>query len=499
MIFLAEITSYNPAISSVVTWRFASGTGYDNAGMYYKPHIENPATFSLSMSGSQGGRASQSYGELTLVNIDGALDDMATHYFDGRTLTLKKGDQNAAYGTFQTVLVATIDSVAFERERISVRLKDRSATLETPFSTAKYGGTNALPLGIDGTPDDLKDQYKPRIFGRIALMQPVVVNTSKLIYQVNASAVGAIVNIYDAGAYLSQGPDYSSQNDMETNSPGAGIWRSCPPLGCFRLGATPYGQVSCNVTESWAYTNNTAAGLIQRILSSAGLTSADWVAADFTALDNRNAGSLGIVVEGGETTASLIDRICQSVGAWWGFDNLNRFRIARFEAPTGSAVATFTDTDILEIERQPEEQKPIWSLTLKFDKSYAVQDRKSLAGVVPEDRASWFASETRDQKTENSGLKTSRLLAEEKSVDTLLNSPVIAKAEAQRQYALYAVRRDVITVTVADPLTRFGTINLGSVVQITSTKFGYDSGRLFIVISLRVDTQSNQLDLTLWG
>lgn len=499
MIYLAELTAYDPDTSAVVTYRFSSGTGYDNAGTFYAPRIEQPARFSAAMGDGTGGKASITLGELTLVNNDGGLNAMADDYFDGRTLTLKIGNQTDAYASFTTILIATIESVAMERERVSVRLRDRARLLDTPFSEAKYAGNNSLPLGIEGTADDLKDQYKPRILGRIALMQPTMVNTSKLIYQVNNGAVDAIINVFDGGAYLSQGADYSSQSDMETNAPGSGQWRACPSLGCFRLGSTAVGQVSCSVAEKWTYTQNTAAGLIQRILTEKGYTSADWTAASFTALDQANAGSLGLMVQPGETTASLIDRICESVGAWWGFGTNNRFSVGRFDAPSGSPVATITDDDIIQIERQPENTRPQWRTTLRADINHAVQDRKSLAGVVPEDRAAWFEKAYREQKTEASALKTSRLLAEEVTQDTAFNGIATALAESARRQALYSVRRDVVTVTVANLDNRLSAVAIGAVVSVVSNQLGYSGGRLMRVIAAGYDYQRSLIDLTLWG
>ncbi|MGI9142462.1 MAG: hypothetical protein ACR2IJ_04665, partial [Fluviibacter sp.] len=96
MIFLAELTAYDPATSAVVTHRFSSGTGYDNAGTFYAPRIEQAAQFSRSMQGGQGGRSGMSLGELTLVNNDGALNALAAQYFDGRSVTLKLGSPTAA-------------------------------------------------------------------------------------------------------------------------------------------------------------------------------------------------------------------------------------------------------------------------------------------------------------------------------------------------------------------------------------------------------------------
>lgn len=496
-IFLAEIQAYDPDSSNVITWTFSSGHGYNNAGTFYVPRIENPATFSRSMSGALGGKVSNSFGELTLVNPDAALNAIGNDYFDGRTLTLKYGDKDGSYASFQTILTATIESVALEANRISVRLRDRSTILDTPFSTSKYGGTNTPPTGVDGSPDDIKDQSKPRIFGRIALMTPVLVNTSKLIYQVNDGAIDSIVNVFDGGAYLTRSSDYLNLSDMYTYDPPEGTYRSLPSLGLFRLGSTPIKQLSACVVEEWDYLSNTATGLIQRILTEKGFTASDWVAADFTALNQKNAGSLGLIVQDNETTSSLIDRICASVGAWWGFDATGVFRMGRFEAPTAPAVATLTDYEIIECEREPEGQLPYWRTTLTCDNNYVVQDKNALAGVVPDYRAAWLGAANRDQKAENATVKTTRLLAETVNQQTDLNGISIAQAEAARRLALFSVRRDVVNLTIANPTNL--TIDLGDVINLASDKLGYGLGRLMLVTSVQIDYQRNTVDLRLWG
>ena len=499
-IFLAEIQGYDPVTSSVVTWRFSSGKGYDNAGTYYKPRIENPARFSRSLSVTGvGGKQSTSYGELTLINLDNELNELANDFFDGRTLTIKRGKQTDAYGSFSTILIATVDSVAMERERVSVRLRDRTYLLDKPFDTTKYDGSNTLPNGFEGTADDIKGQSKPRIFGRIALMTPVLVNTSKLVYQVNNGAVDAVINVFDSGAYLSRGTDYANTTEMMATAPFAGEWRAYPAGGYFRLGTSAFGQVSVCVAEKWAYLDCSAAGIIQRVLTAAGYSSSDWIAADFTALNQKNAGSIGVVVGSDETTASIIDRVCQSAGIWWGVDSLNRFRFARLDAPAGAPVATITDNEIIDIERQPEQKPAVWQSTLKSDINYMVMDRNSLAGVVTDDRANWFSRDSRDQSSENAAVKTQRLLAEAESYDSSLNGISIAKAEADRRLALFSARRDVITVTVGDPASQYEDIDLGDVVNVQTDQLGYTAGRNMVVTSLEPDYKSNTFDMTLWG
>lgn len=500
-ILLAELDAYDPGSSGTVVYRFTDGRGYDHGGVFYAPRIEHPAFLRRDASSVLlGGRSAQSYGELTLHNADGALDAMADDYFDGRAYRLLLGDDAAAYGTFQTVLVATIESVSFSGNLVSVRFRDRMATLDVPFSSVQYAGTNALPLGIEGTPDDIKGQYKPRVFGRIALMQPVQVNTSKLIYQVNAGAIDALVNVFDAGAYLGRESDYSSQADMEATQPAPNRFRAWPGGGCFRLGSSPYGQVSAVVAEKWSHTSISAAGIILRILQEIGFTASDYVAADFTALDQKCVGPCGVLVEGGETVASLIDRIAASVGAWWGFDQTNRFRIGRLDAP-GAPVVTLRDQHIKDgqIDRVPPAGQAVWQATVQADRNYAVQDKRSMAGVVGADRGAWLEAESRDQKAADTGVKAWRLLAEDKTYPSVLCSVSQAQAEATRRLTLLSSRRDVVTLTLCDPASYVGVLDIGVTVRVQTNDLGYAAGRDLVVIGLGANYRDDVLDLILWG
>jgi hypothetical protein len=333
--------------------------------------------------------------------------------------------------------------------------------------------------------------------GALHSMSPVLVNTAKLIYQVNDGATDSIINVFDSGAYLSRGAPYASEAEMLSSAPASGEWKSYD--GYFRLGSSAFGQVTACVAERWSYLDCTAAGIIQRILTNAGFTSDDWVIADFTALDQLNAGSIGVIVQDGETTATLIDRICASVGVWWGVDSLNRFRFARLDAPSGVSVALITDQEILDIERQPEDRPAVWQSTIKADTNYLVQDKRSLAGIVSDERANWFANASRDQVSTDAAVKTSRLLAETTETDSTLNGISIAAAEATRRLNLFKVRRDTVTLSVSDPSGNYGTMDLGDVVTVVSDQLGYSAGRQMVITSINPDYKANTLDLRLWG
>lgn len=509
-IFLVEVTGYDPGTAAEVVWRFCSGDGFRTGSADYIPRIENPGLYSRSIATSEfGGRQAVSYGEVTLVNIDGELDGMADQFFDGRELVLKIVDSAKRLDAAVMILRAHIEAVAVERERVSIRLRDRATTLDRPFSVSKYLGNNTLPHGVEGTADDLKDKQKIRIFGRIALMQPVLVNTSKLIYQVNDGPVDAILNVFDAGAYLDAiREDYVSLDDLETSEPAPGAFRCYSAGGYFRLGAQPFGEITACVAESLHPSQVSAAGLLRRVMAAAsnGLADsmapragADWDEFGLQALDARNAGSLGLMVGDDETLLALLDRICASVGAFWGFDALGALTVVRLDEPAATAAMTLTMDDCTAFERTPEGQYAYWRVSLTADSNYAVQNKTALAGVVSPARANWFINATRTQQASDPALTSQRKLAQDLTAETLFNGIGTAAAEAQRRLNLFAARRDVVTVTVGSPL-RFGrALDIGQTIRLIAPRLGYTEGKRFLCIGVSLDYGRNQADLTLWG
>ena len=507
-IFLVEFDGYDPDTSSVITHRFCSGEGYQDGPNWYEPRLMQPATFSRSISTQElGGRQSVSYGETVLANTDGELDYLIDDFFDGREMRVYYGRETDPHERFVLILRAQIAAVAVEVRQVSIRLRDRAVTLDKPFSTAKYGGTNILPAGVDGV-DDLKDKSKPVVFGRIALMEPVLVNTSLLIYQVN-DGYADVANVFDGGAYLKrEDTDYANLTELqdEDNKPRPGHYKVFSD-GChIRLGSRPFSTLSVSCAASWNAADNTAAQLLRTIIeqayradSSMPVGAADWHHFDLAKLDEDNAASLGVVVQDNETTLSLLDRICSTVGAYWGFDALGKLRVLRFEEPAAAADFEIDPWETIEAEREPEAQVPYWRVTLRADQNYAVQDKTGLAGVVPPDRAAWLANQYRDQKAEDTDIQATRLLAEEGTFETLFNGISAAKAEAERRLALFGVRRDVVTVTLPQPAYYGDALDLGKTVKFTAPRFGYATGKNFLIIGINLDYRRDRADLILWG
>lgn len=511
-IYLVDLTAYDPATEQEVICRFST-YGFDAGnGIYYEPRIIQPGTLSRSISTGQiGGRQAVSYGEISLAAIDGGIDYLADLFFDAREAVLRVGRVGQPIDAFQVIMRAQMEAVSVEREVVSIRLRDRAVTLERPFSTAKYTGGNVLPDGLQGTADDIKDRQIPFLGGRVSLMEPVLVNTSQLIYQCHLYRVDAVLNVFDSGVYISREiDDYRTVAELQNEdfAPLTGYYRvySGPEGTYFKLGSAPSGTVSCSVVESW--TRNSAAELIRRAIeyasyfsptSTAPTDSWDWHHWDLLALDEANAAPLGIVLEDGETTASVLDRICESVGAFWGFDALGKLRVVRIDEPSATPDLVLGNQQMTEADRTPEGQMPFWSVTVQSDRNYIPQDKNSMAGIVPAARAEWFASEYRKSNVKDEDIRTTRLLAQEGDYTSLLAGIGPAQVEAQRRLDLFSVRRDVGTITVPDPGQYGDALDLGKTVQVVLPRLGYNTGRNMLVIGIQTDWGRDQAVVTLWG
>ncbi|WP_306602493.1 hypothetical protein [Azonexus sp.] len=511
-IYLAHITVFDPAIAGT-RMLYLSSAGYTtgSAGLppgglahtAYEPRIKQPANMRREMfgRGTTGGESTVGYGVLELTNIDGGLDDIATFGLDGQPITILVGEvRRGGPPIWTTVLVGTMEQPAVTWQKVSIRLRDRQAELDKPAAPNKYGGTNVLPAGLDGVAGDLKGKPKPRIFGRVFNIAPPCVNTSRLIYQINDGAVSAVSAVYVRGAALTAGSAYGSQAEMEANAPAAGQYRAWAAGGYIRLGTSPDGIVTADATQGIAVGNRTVAQLAQQIATGAGgIAAGDISAVDLLALDAKNSAEVGIWIND-ETCREVLDKLCESIGAWWGFDRLGKFRMSRLEEPAGMPVLDITADDILSIDRVPSNDVgrgvATWQVTLKYARFWTRQD-SDVAGAVGAARRAELRESYRSVVASDAAIKIKHLLAPALEFETLLSDAGAAAAESTRRLNLYKADRLTVELVMAyDP----GLIaDLGDVVRVTLSRFGMGPGKLFVVLGIRPDLELRRLYLTLWG
>lgn len=494
MTIAIEVTAWRISAAAVETLRFAS-EGFTTrptdtpANAYFDGRLQEQPRLGRSLfdRATTYGASRASVGQIRLLNPDGALDLLATDYaVDGRPFVVKVGQLGTPVATWLTVMSGLLDDIAAEDGVVNLKVRDRLAFLGKPLDRPKYAGSNVLPDGVEGTKDDLKDQYKPRIYGAVLNVPTKAVNTSKLVYQVSDQAC-AVSAVYDNGVGLARGADYADQAALLATAPAAGTFRCWQ--GLLRLGSAPAGQVTADA----ATVERRAGALLQQVALDAGIPAADIEGADVAALNAANAAAVGVWVDGETNGQAVMDTLANAIGAWYGFDRLNRLRMGRLTQPAGVPVARWPADAVTSLVLR-EAGVPNWRTVVRYARNYTVQAQP--AGSVSQARKAFLAEEYRQAAVEVPAVKTPWPSSEELSFDTALIAEADAVAEANRRSVLYSVRRMLVDADV--PLSELAAVDLGAVVVLDGARY-VAPGQLLCVIALDAGVDNDTVKLTLWG
>ncbi|MCB4811700.1 hypothetical protein LG204_10275 [Methylovorus menthalis] len=464
-----------------VTLRFADGEYIDADHHYYDLRLQQSVLFiNQAFSGAvlQGSRSG--YGQAVLVNTDGGLNYLADYAVDGRDLSISLVDD----GTITQYVRGTVQKLVFDGTLIRIILRDPQAIIDEVHPLDVYAGDNVLPAGLEGTTNDIKGSKKPKVFGKVRAAAPILVNTSKLIYQVS-SLDADIIAVYDRGAALTSGTDYVTLSEMQAVAPASGEYRAFQ--GYFRVGSAPAGTITCDV--------DSPAGAGQVFTQIAGERSIAVSVGDMAAADA--VGEVGLYVQEDLTTAALLDSIATSIGFYWFFDVAGVIRLIELAAPT-TITHVLNDYEDLEFSRSAtgagSNGLPVYQVRILADKVQEVQT--DLAGSVPAENVARLASQYREVKFTNAAVKTRHPLSEELVIESCLRHLADAQAVADRLGALLSVRRDRLQVT-ARVTTR---VDIGQGVLVNVKRLLYSPlGRPTVVLGQTYDGKRRRVTLDLWG
>jgi hypothetical protein len=309
--------------------------------------------------------------------------------------------------------------------------------------------------------------------------------------------------------------DYASQADLldDTLAPLPGQYKAYLAGGYFRLGGTPDGIVTADVTQGAASANRTAAQLAALVLARVP-GAPTFNSGDITALDALTAAVLGYwTMDDGVTCDAVLDLIAGSVGAAWYPDKSSAFRIARFDAPSGTPLVTITPSDIKRdsLTRIASNDQgngiPLYQVVVQYGRYYQTITTDIAGEVSDADRAQ-FAQEWRNAIATDLSVLTAHPSAGVLTIQSLFASSVDALAEDARQLTLRKVKRDVYDITI-ELNDETAAIDLNSVVEIVHPRYSLsvvgsvsgaiEGGGLFRVLDVRPNAEGKELTLTLWG
>lgn len=473
----------------------------------FRNRLIDPGAISISIyaDSTAGGASKLELGEIVAANKDGEFDAWKDYAFDGREIVVRVGEPGGAYPQdYPAVLAATIERVDITWDKLVIKARDRSYIFQRPVLTQRFLGTNAGADGLEGTADDIKGRIVPRVYGRAPNIAPPCVNIPRQVYRVSDGAVADISAVYIRQAAQTRGVDHPTGDDLLAATVAAGTYQTCLSEGLFKLGAVD-GLVTADVVEGGAASDRTAAQLLQRLAIAAGVSAVDIVSADIDSLDGLNPAELGFYLDDETTFLDVMDRIAQSVGAWFAFDPLGKLRIGRLDPPTGAPVATLQKHEELDgVERTTlrDQPAPLWSVTIRHTPIWTTQTT-DLAGAVDPARRAFLAEPYRAATASEATIRIKHRMAGSAEIETYLTSATDAEAEAQRQLAIHGSQHDVFAAPV--PIDRLAELMdqnglfLGKELGLDLDRFGLSGGKSFVLLGIRYERRAKRASLVLWG
>lgn len=495
---------------------FVNQNPYAGAVGYYEARVVSPISKNIDMfsAGTTSGYSQIGYGYLELSNTDGGLDHLTDYTLVDRFISAKYFDTDSPGTTMAGRLNGYVDSCSFSTDRVTINIKDVSKILDAPLALETYGGTNVLPNGLDGT-DDIKGQIKPRLYGSVLNISPVMVNTSKLIYQVSLDGFDIVSNVYDMGVVLTNyGTNYATLVDLEATAPPAGQYRVYSGTGgCFfRLGAYPpggaafpAGAITCDA-ENYSATNpteyNYIKNVVDRLINSIEAKTFGGFMGLYSWPYNYKT---GIYITDSKTAISAISDILDSITGFLLFSEvdpsyyfLGLLIAPDFLDPDMSVI----QADVISIERSAtgDADKGVasWKQTLYYAKNYTVQNDSDLAGSVTNTRKNVLKKEFLSRYYADEPVLIENPLSPEISKNTLLVDVGDVLLELARIFPLYHYDRVLFKIEL--PITDYSPLpEISNIVKLTYNRFGLQSGKNFIILGIFYDYPAMKYKLTLWG
>lgn len=509
MIYVAKL-SYRDAGGSAQTAWFAQGRGWRTrstdtpASTHIEGRLVNPGAVQRAMfrGAAVFGPVEQGFGAAELINRDGGLDGWrAYHVAGGEYEVFALSAEGEPSSSWVSVLKLRMMWVRLEMGRMVIALRDRLQELDVPLAKNFFTGAGNL----EGE-SFVANVRKPWGCGDCYNVSPVLISTpgSTSIYVVNDGAIdSATIGRYEkvAGTVLTREANYTSQAQLFSTAPSSGATRRWPTGGAFRLG----NQWSYEITTDISFggtTDKLAHNCIKACALRAGISSGDISASDISALDASPTINSGYYVTDDESALSVMTKLANGGGLWFGFDRTGVLRIGKVDTYSGSAAFAFTEHNTLEIARDVSGglQVPIWSITMRWKRRWRTTKGQALAwsGLVIDADVGreWDEYTTTDATTKTNNPYAHAIVRDSYSLN--LDSVAAPSAEASRQLTLFKSLRASYRVRARISASLLS-IDLGSTVSLQMPRFGLTSATNFKVIATEWDFGRDAVTFTLWG
>lgn len=248
-VFWLEATPWDPATASAVTIRACSHDlapiVHFGGGQEWLPVLASGPIFGTTVfTGQFGGRAEGSRGEVELAAADGLIDAWDSYIWQSRSVKIWRGtidNSNPLAPVYPGSQTLMFDGIAdlFDSDEALLRLVNQRPNGKVAKST--YAGTGGVEALVE-----MKGAVKPFAAGVQKNRPALMIDPGTLLFQAHGyGEVAHFVQFREGGMPLDQRIIFhpTSASLLAATVPETEI-HVCKSLGLFRLGFTPFGQIS---------------------------------------------------------------------------------------------------------------------------------------------------------------------------------------------------------------------------------------------------------------
>ena len=465
-------------------------------GVEYQPLIRN--SISINETLSLDGNANISFGDVELVNTAGALDIWLNYIWKNRSIKVYYGELPAPGSSpsltndFELVLdgvVVDIDSKF--RETLNLKIRDKLEKLNTPVTEELIGNYFQGSIVSESvTVNQNRNNLKPVVYGEVHNVSPTLTDPTQLEFMVSNGPVERIVEVLDNGVPVS----FVTVQQSGTPALPPGSFRLLAPLQGTCTASVQGVAKTINVTGQ-TYTdifNSSVSNTILTILKLAGkqLEYSEIDAASFTAL---GAQACGIYISSRTNVLAVCQELAKSAGLTLAVTRTGKVKLIKLEVPTSTVgTVSITENDTLyntfRISNKPD---VVGAVKLGYAKNYTVLT--GLVTGIPEEHKDLFSKEYLEVVAKDSAVISTYALEEEPPLEgTLLVNELQAQQVAVSKLNLFKTPRTVYSFTAT---AKHLSLELGSLVNLQSARFGLNTPKPGIVVSTKPDWLRGKIEL----
>lgn len=457
-------------VNHVLTPFFWSTCGYTPMGTdsptFYEPAISTgiPFTEALSLTGG----ASIAASDLEIDNTDGIREAWTGYVWTNQPIRAWVGDVRWSRADYRPIYAGVTGGLSRKSNRtLALHLRDMTERLNAPLTEHKLGGT---------TPN--QDAIIPLAFGECHNVTGLLTNPVTLERAFHDGPMEAIKEVranalpVDVIAHTDTG-----RCELSVDNQSAAITAS--------VQGDKFGGLY----------RNTIGALVQRIVTGYGKANdrygaGDLDAASFAAFEATHPQPVGLFV--GDRTNVLVacDMLASSVGAQLSPSREGKLRLIQIALPaSGIPIDIRPQHIVLDSLRPVQHIDPIAAVKLGFCRNWTVQ--QGLTTAIPDEHRDLFETEWLTETAVDAARQAElKLEADPVQRNTMLLRRVDARAEAQRELALWGPGRDVFEFEGLPPMLQ---LQLGQPATIYNDLYGMAGGKMCQVISLTPDWQTRRV------